>query len=150
MIEFFPLSIHVRRSDDGGATFRPERVATLAQQPGHLAKCGDADDIADLGETRPVMDGFIRNDVIPSMAVDRQNGHLYLVWNDGRFDEGDILISRSTDRGEHWSTPLQVNDDATDNDQFMPAVAVNPDGVVVRLRLRLRAKPFRFDLGPRE
>ena len=40
------------------------------------------------------------------------------------------LLTSSTDDGQTWSIPLRVNDDATSNDQFFPAVAVNGQGVI--------------------
>jgi hypothetical protein len=43
----------------------------------------------------------------------------------------DVLLIKSTDRGQSWSTPVVVNgDSAVPRDQFMPALAVGPDGAV--------------------
>ncbi len=55
----------------------------------------------------------------PAIAVDRSagpyRGRIYAVW-DNRIPEGDdILLAWSDDRGDHWSDPLRVNDDAPGN-----------------------------------
>ena len=43
----------------------------------------------------------------------------------------DILLTKSTDRGASWSTPVVVNGDSpSPRDQFMPAIAVSPDGAL--------------------
>jgi hypothetical protein len=45
-------------------------------------------------------------------------------------DEGDIYYIRSTDGGVSWSIPLRLNTDGLGRAQWMPSVAVTPDGVV--------------------
>jgi hypothetical protein len=46
-------------------------------------------------------------------------------------DEADIFFIRSTDGGNTWTLPLQVNhDDTTQNDQFLPWMAVKNDGTI--------------------
>ncbi|HTQ57698.1 MAG TPA: sialidase family protein [Bryobacteraceae bacterium] len=78
---------------------------------------------------------------LPVLAVDRSRGpfrgRLYAVWPDARFDRRtEILMSFSSDRGRTWSAPRAVSEDRQDDaanrhaNQFMPAVAVNRDGVV--------------------
>ena len=121
--------ILVRRSDDAGASFDPARTVS--------------------GVT-PVGDGFLLKGFFragfefPSMAVDRSTfatrGNVYIAWSDGRraaradpffggvYRFADILISRSSDRGETWSAPVLVNDDGPRkgrHDQYQPAVAVD-------------------------
>jgi hypothetical protein len=60
------------------------------------------------------------------------NGLLVAVWQDSRFSGGardGIAFSRSTDGGNTWSAPLQVN--AVPGTQaLLPAVSVRPDGVI--------------------
>src|SRR5262249_7342207 len=46
----------------------------------------------------------------------------------GSADRGDAFFTQSADGGATWSKPLRLNDDATPNDQWMPALAVTPDG----------------------
>ena len=48
--------------------------------------------------------------------------------NDEYERPGDIFFTSSTDSGTNWTSPLRVNTDATTNDQWMPVLAVKPDG----------------------
>lgn len=43
-------------------------------------------------------------------------------------DKADVFFTRSTNRGTNWTSPLRVNTDSTTNDQWMPVLAVKPDG----------------------
>ena len=45
-------------------------------------------------------------------------------------DEGTILFMSSADGGATWTTPVQVNDDATTNDQVLPWMKVKPNGTI--------------------
>ena len=45
----------------------------------------------------------------------------------GIVDKADVFLAKSTDSGSTWSK-VKVNDDATTNDQWQPALAVTPDG----------------------
>ena len=77
-------------------------------------------------------------DIIPEIAVDPNNGNLYAVWQDSRFDDGQhvsVALSASTDGGLTWSPAVKVNKTPTDvpsgNQQaFTPAVDVAEDGTV--------------------
>jgi hypothetical protein len=63
-----------------------------------------------------------------SLAFD-SSGRLYLAYADAdpaNFDNTDVFLIHSDDNGLTWSAPLKVNDDATANSQFMPALAVDP------------------------
>jgi uncharacterized protein (TIGR03437 family) len=67
--------------------------------------------------------------------VNPANGHLYVVYNDctsapcsGATDHGNVFFRRSTDNGATWSAAVQVNDDGTTRDQFLPTIAVLPGG----------------------
>jgi hypothetical protein len=42
--------------------------------------------------------------------------------------DADIYFTSSTDNGSAWSAPAVLNDDSTARDQFMPTIAVTPDG----------------------
>jgi hypothetical protein len=81
-------------------------------------------------------DNEYRTPTIPSMAVDQSDGNtsgnIYIVWNDDRNENADILLVRSEDGGNTWSQPLQVNDDPENStaDQFFPFVDVSPLGDV--------------------
>jgi hypothetical protein len=82
-----------------------------------------------------VMNIFVRDaGTIPSVAVDRNNGNVYVVWQDGRFSEygtSSVVISKSTDGGDTWSEPYPVHpiDDPLAQ-RFLPCVAVADDGTI--------------------
>jgi thrombospondin type 3 repeat protein len=84
-----------------------------------------------------VLNGGVIAPSIPSSAVDRSNGpfrgRVYVVWPDSRLGSTDILLSSSSDRGDTWSSPVRVNDDAPGNgaDQFLPFVNVDDHGSVL-------------------
>ena len=81
--------------------------------------------MADLG-----LNGGFRTNSFPQTAVNPVNGHLYIVYNDktSGADKADVYFRMSTDGGATWSAAVRVNNDATNNDQFIPAIAVTPDG----------------------
>jgi hypothetical protein len=61
------------------------------------------------------------------------SGALYLVYADpvtsGRINRGfDILLTKSTNAGATWSTPVVLNDDNSSADQFHPTLSVESNG----------------------
>lgn len=117
-------------SRDGAKTFStPNRIS-----PFHLFRVSaDAQGESIIG---------IRADRIypcPHLVIDHSDGPtrgtLYQVWTaDGitkREENGlDIYLSRSTDQGATWSTPIVVNDDprGLERHQFYPSITVNAKG----------------------
>jgi len=76
--------------------------------------------------------GIRTGNVVPTIAVDRANGALYIAWEDARFSEmarDGIVLSKSIDGGLHWSAPVQVNG-APAVPAFTPALAVASNGSV--------------------
>src|SRR5256886_13094984 len=64
---------------------------------------------------------------LPDIAADPVSGNLYAVWSDGRFSgftHDDVALSRSTDGGLTWSTPVKVNASPPGVAAFTPAVDV--------------------------
>jgi hypothetical protein len=74
----------------------------------------------------PLPAGSFRTFTIPQMAADSQG--VYLVWDDYRTGNADVLFSRSTDGGATWTSPLRVNDFAL-GQQFFPTITV-ANGVI--------------------
>jgi hypothetical protein len=69
---------------------------------------------------------------LPDIGVST-NGTLYAVWSDGRFSgfaHDDVALSRSTDGGLTWSTPIKVNASPAGVAAFTPSVDVASDGTV--------------------
>jgi hypothetical protein len=75
-------------------------------------------------------------DINAEIAVDRETGAVYLVWQDSRFGpRSSIAFSQSLDGGLTWSTPIRVNQtpDLPNNlneQAFLPMVHVLDDGTV--------------------
>jgi hypothetical protein len=81
-------------------------------------------------------------DFIPEVAVNASNGNLYAVWMDARFSFfqtgsfqwDSIAFSQSTNGGQTWSAPIQVNrtpGGSVQNSQaFTPSIDVGADGTV--------------------
>ena len=67
---------------------------------------------------------------VPSLAVDRSNGHVYLGFQDGRRGDPDVWVWASPDGGVTFRSPVQVNDSRLGDgtSQYRPEVAVAPDG----------------------
>ena len=49
-------------------------------------------------------------------------GTIYIVYasNPPGVDGADVYLTASRDRGQSWSSPIRVNDDMTESDQFFP------------------------------
>jgi len=68
--------------------------------------------------------------LIPAIAVNRESGALFVVWEDARFSGGlreGIAFSKSTDGGLNWTTPVQINK-VPEVQAFTPSIAVGDDG----------------------
>ncbi|MDQ3021713.1 MAG: T9SS type A sorting domain-containing protein [Bacteroidota bacterium] len=75
----------------------------------------------------------------PSIATDisggQRNGNIYVTWCDSRNGDPDIFITSSTNRGNNWSSPVRVNNDAVGNGklQCWPWIEVNDSGKIAIL-----------------
>jgi hypothetical protein len=142
----------ISKSTDHGKTFQPAvRISNVT-----LTGNGNA------------LQGGIRNNEFPLLAVDPQSGTLYAVWNDGRnffvtdetspdgrYHFADVLISKSTN-GQTWSAPVRVNQDSVSHlrngqpygtDHYQPGVAVDKSGTVGVCWYDRRNDPNNFALG---
>jgi hypothetical protein len=112
------------RSFDKGATFTKVRYApTIATLFGSVTP----------DSLEGVRDGAILFDV----EADPNNGNLYLVWQDVRFEGVDqIAFSMSTDGGLFWSDPVRIsktppNKNILRQQAILPAIAVGAGGKLV-------------------
>jgi hypothetical protein len=71
-------------------------------------------------------DGIIEN----FTASPTWPGHVYLTYEYWDGSQLDVKFTQSTDYGQHWSTPVTVNDNANATDQFQPSVGAGPNGAV--------------------
>ena len=70
-------------------------------------------------------------DIIPDVAVDPDNGNLYVVWQDLRFSgKADIAFTMSEDGGVTWSPTMKINGNSGTAQAFTPSVHVAEDGTV--------------------
>lgn len=112
-----PGELYVARSTDDGRSFSdPELVLRYVPMPARL----------ETNEFRTGTFFALAYDVSSSERA----GRLYAAWADYASGNADILIASSDDDGASWSAPVRVNDDATPNDQFHPALAVDGEGSV--------------------
>ncbi len=105
--------IRMARSINGGQSFgTPFPVASVYDIPS------------------PLPGGDFRDNSFPTIAVDKNNGNLYVAWSDYRNGDADIYFTRSTNGGSTWSNPARINDDPLYNHahQFFPWADVAPNG----------------------
>ncbi|UCE37261.1 MAG: hypothetical protein JSW00_17580 [Thermoplasmata archaeon] len=93
--------IYFARSTDGGNTFSTNKKVN--------------DDSGDNRQTDPCV------------TVDTLD-NIYIAWRDGRNGNYDIYFTRTTDGGNTFSINKKVNDDAGNNDQRDPCIAVDRVG----------------------
>jgi hypothetical protein len=111
------------RSSDHGATWTQKEI-TVSRFPRGIVL--DPDDSA----------AHRTGDINPEAAVDPSTGAIYVVWQDSSFGpRSSIALSRSTDGGLTWSTPIKVNATPTNiplgnRQAFTPMVSVNDAGTV--------------------
>lgn len=122
------------RSLDGGLTFDPiVDIDTAAAQPGDVTAANNCG----AGNSRPILNGNIRMLHGAWLAVDTtggpNDGTLYAAWMENpanATDRSDVLVARSTDRGQTWTNVQQMGVPANNLDEFNPYVSVSPTGVV--------------------
>lgn len=102
------FSLLVATSTDGGASFSQAVV----------------DD-----EVVPPEPFLIFTPQLPSIAVDRRSGALYVTWSDRRAgNSAAAVMSVSSDGGKTWREPARI--DAGAGDALLPQASVAPDGRV--------------------
>src|SRR5712692_6802154 len=77
-------------------------------------------------------DDWFRTFPFPVVGVNpdpSKTGHVYVAYADKGTsgDKADVFLVRSTDGGSSWTDPVRVST-VTNNDQWMPVLAVKPDG----------------------
>ena len=75
--------------------------------------------------------GLDRTNGLPITACDLSptatNGTIYVNWADQRngINDTDIFISKSTDQGATWTSPIRVNNDSAGNQQFLTWMTID-------------------------
>ena len=81
---------------------------------------------------------------LPDIAVDRNTGVLYAVWQDGRISglgASNVMIAASSDGGFTWTAPIPITESQV-YQHFLPTVAVNDNGVIGILFYDFRSDRF--------
>ncbi len=110
-----PKQIKVRKSTDQGITFGAAVTVTsllVTTTNGNLGL------------------GFRTNAFPTVVAHQTDPNKQYMVYNDNPAgaDRGDVYFRQTNDGGATWTAPVRVHTDAGTNDQFVPSIAIKPDG----------------------
>jgi hypothetical protein len=110
-------------SKNGGKTWgAPIKIAPLGTQ---LLTNPDIPDPSSLDET------IRAGDYIPDVAVDHATGAIYMVFADGLASGfNHVKLTKSTDAGKNWSTPVDVTGTPASTHSFNGTVEVTADGTV--------------------
>lgn len=107
------FSIQCKRSEDGGRTF-PANATTVV----------------------PLVNGWddpqLRDGVfLPSCAASRQTGELFVAYTATVDGTPRVMVTRSSDQGSTWTTPVVASDQPAGISVMNPAIAASPDGRAV-------------------
>jgi hypothetical protein len=108
-------SVRVMRSLDHGQTFSAPITVSALQA---------------VGARDPSTNATIRDGALLPAVATGAGGTVWLAWQDARFSAGArdaIVLSRSVDGGQTWSTPVAASRDAG-VPAFTPSLAVRADG----------------------
>jgi hypothetical protein len=97
-------------------------------------------DMLGVGTTDPNNDNGVRDSVLLFTVALGPTGTIYVAWQDARFSNGQydgIALSYSTNDGNTWSTPVEVNGD-TSAAAFTPTLNVSAAGVIALTYYDLR------------
>jgi hypothetical protein len=138
----------IAAGDNAAVIFSGNQGTTWSSSPTVIANMGDRgvrdpEPVNCPGDNTPSTPCLLvrTGDVIPDFAVDYSggstNGYMYAVWQThqsatvlGNPVDDTILLSRSTDGGHHWSTPVKVNHTTSGKQAFTAGVHVASNGDV--------------------
>jgi hypothetical protein len=142
----------IHMGDNAAVIFSSDQGTTWSSTPTIIANMGDRgvrdpEPVNCLGDNTPSTPCLLvrTGDILPDFAVDYSsgatNGYLYAVWQTHRTAtvqqlgstlpvDDTILVSRSTDGGHHWSTPVKVNHTTAGKQAFTASVHVSSNGDV--------------------
>lgn len=126
------------KSTDGGATFSSQQQIAPVNQIG----------VFDGANRYKLKSNRIRVNSHPSVSVDPVNGYIYVVFATKSINgDADVMLVKSTNNGISWSTPLKINNDNTNTDQWFPWVDISPSGEVNVVFYDSRVDPVNNDLS---
>ena len=116
---FCCTSIFVDESSDGGKTWSVVGTAVPSATPPPL-----------IYPNTTFRDG-IENTFTVGNHLDSQNAYpLYVAYEDFSAGVDNVLLTASYNGGSTWSTPIQVNDNASAVDEFQPNLTTAGDGTI--------------------
>src|SRR6266508_4390196 len=142
----------ISRGDNVAVIFSSDQGTTWSSTPTIVANMGDRgvrdpEPVDCLGDNTPSTPCLLvrTGDILPDFAVDysvgASSGYMYAVWQTHRTAtvqqlgstipvDDTILLSRSTDGGHHWSSPVKVNHTTSGKQAFTASVHVSANGDV--------------------
>lgn len=113
------ISIEFVRSVDGGTTWLTSPVTITSFRGGTSNLTGG-------------IDTYYFSATAVDLSGGPHRGRVYVTWMDPHLGNNDVFLAYSDNRGDTWSAPVRVNDDAPGNgaDQFLPWVNVDDAGAV--------------------
>jgi len=116
---FCCASVFVDKSTDGGKTWSVAGTAVPSVTPPPLVY-----------PNTTFRDG-IENTFAVGNHLDAQGLYpLYVSYEDFSAGAGNVMLTASYDGGATWTSPIQVNDNASSADEFQPNLTVAPSGTV--------------------
>ena len=118
-------TIKMRKSTDLGVSFG----ATITVVSGLVGGTNGDLGLTGLRQGTATYNSF-RSNQFPHAAINPVSGHIYITFDNDAAgsDKADIFMVTSTNGGTTWSAASRINDDATTTDQWMPTIAVTPNG----------------------
>ena len=125
------------KSTDGGATFSSQQQIAPVSQIG----------VFDVDRYK-LKSNRIRVNSHPSMSVDPVTGYIYVVYASKSVNgDADVMLVKSTDNGTSWSTPIKVNNDNTNTDQWFPWIDISSSGEINVVFYDSRVDPVNNNLS---
>jgi hypothetical protein len=116
---FCCASVFVDKSSDGGKTWSVAGTAVSSVTPPSL-----------IYPNTTFRDG-IENTFAVGNHLDSQDQYpQYVAYEDFSAGADNVMLTASYDGGATWTSPIQVNDNASPADEFQPNLTVAPDGTV--------------------
>jgi hypothetical protein len=110
-------------SKDGGVTWHGPSVAASGVHVPPLTGAGYVNTTFE--------DGIEETFAVGTHLAPSGQYPVYVAYESKSTGFGNILLTASYDQGQHWTAPIQVNDNANPSvDEFQPNLAVAPDGTV--------------------